>query len=201
MLVLGFNAQDELVIVPGPSDDRAADVLMQETTDFLQTWHHQQHEEGDEGEDASESVRGTFEKNLAAFKGSWNGSYTGKPMHRCGFGHSASRSETVDTMASSFIALLLTCLPAVPAPNKWTKIFPSSDFVGMGVLINSFLPKLFDIAFQPVMFKTDDLSHHDQDADPRLLEGLFLVQSKESDIWVPRIFWKVQMLSGVAVAG
>ena len=180
MLVLGFNAQDELVIVPGPSDDRAADVLMQETTDFLQTWHHQQHEEGDEGEDASESVRGTFEKNLAAFKGSWNGSYTGKPMHRCGFGHSASRSETVDTMASSFIALLLTCLPAVPAPNKWTKIFPSSDFVGMGVLINSFLPKLFDIAFQPVMFKTDDLSHHDQDADPRLLEGLFFsaVQGK-----------------------
>ncbi|CAE7246401.1 unnamed protein product [Symbiodinium sp. CCMP2456] len=171
---------DKLDIVPGPSDDLEADVLMQETTDFLETWHYQQHGEGDDGEDGSAHTRATFEKNLAAFKESWNGSFTGRPMHRCGFDHGANKSDIVERMASSFIALLLTCLPAVPAPNKWTKIFPSSDFVAMGVLINSFLPSLFEIAFQPVMFKTDDMNHQDQDADPRLLEGLFFsaVQGK-----------------------
>ena len=160
---------ENLVIVPDDGSD--PDPLMQETVDFLQTWHHAQ-----EAEDPAES-KTHFQKNLHEFKELWNGSYTGQPTHRRKTGQTQSRADTVSRMTAAFVTLLLTCLPSVPAPNKWTKIFPASDFVGVGLLINNFLPRLFEIAFRPVMFSTDTCQ---EEADPRLVEGLFFhaVQGK-----------------------
>ena len=160
------------------------DPLMQETLDFLRAWHHgRDSEEDDPGE---VKRKGLFEKRLETFRDMWNGSFTGHPMHRCALGHCSSRVDACHKMAESFIALLLLTLPAIPAPNKWTKIFPASDFVGLGLLINNYLPKIFELAFQPVMFRTDlhgpadQLQEQQQDTDPRLLEGLYFhaVQGK-----------------------
>ena len=109
--------------------------------------------------------------------GMWNGSFAGRPVHHCSAGHCNSREEVARKMSSTFIELLLTTLPSIPAPNKWTKVFPASDFVGLGILINNFLPNIFDLAFKPVMFSAD--MNHDE-ADPRLVEALFFhaVQGK-----------------------
>ena len=145
---------------------------MEETVDFLQSWCRRKPE--DEDADTSEHRRrGTFEKNLDEFRSMWNGSFSGPPMHRCRPGHCVDKEGAARKMSTTFIALLLSCLPAVPAPSKWTKVFASSDFVGVGILINCFLPCLFELAFQPLMFRSSDTGAEDADADPRLLEGLF----------------------------
>eukprot|EP00439_Symbiodinium_sp_Y106_P065057 s2155_g10.t1 len=153
---------------------------MRETVDFLRTWHHGRESEGEaviKEDGACTSRRSTqFEKKLEAFEEMWTGSFSGKPKHKSNRG---TRADAVEKMASTFIALLLTTLPAIPAPNKWTKIFRVSDFVGLGTLVNNFLPSIFELAFQPIMFKdTTDTSH--QEEDPRLVEGLFFhaVQGK-----------------------
>ena len=97
-------------------------------------------------------------------------------------------------MTSSFVNLLLTSLPAVPAPNKWAKIFPSTDYVALGVLINSFLPSLFELAFQPLMFSTDTAT---EEADPRLLDALYFHQvqgkrylSAKTFLLCPKAQWR-----------
>ena len=158
---------------------------MRETVQFLRLWHHGREWEGEavaQEDDACTSRRNTFfDKKLADFEQMWNGSFSGKPKHRCTPGHCQcmTRANVVEKMASTFIALLLTALPAIPAPNKWTKIFPVSDFVGLGTLVNNFLPNIFELAFQPIMFSTSTDTNH-QEEDPRLVEGLYFhaVQGK-----------------------
>ena len=149
---------------------------MSETVDFLRTWHHGR--DADSGDEDRRRVS-QFDKRLQEFMVMWNGSYSGYPVHHCSTGHCSSRDEAARKMSSTFIELLLTTLPSVPAPNKWTKLFPASDFVGLGILINNFLPVIFDLAFKPVMFSAD--VNHDE-ADPRLVEGLYFqaVQGKIS---------------------
>ncbi|CAE7677922.1 unnamed protein product [Symbiodinium sp. CCMP2592] len=168
-----LNNMASLIVVPEPAPQ--ADPLMQETLGFLEQWHHNRSGQDDE---AAESGSGTFRKKLEAFKEMWNGSFTGAPVHHCTGNHCKSRVESVHRMATTFIALLLTALPAVPTPNKWTKLWPIADFIGLGTLINNYLPCIFELAFKPVMFKSDmtDL----EEPDPRLVEGLFFhaVQGK-----------------------
>ena len=130
----------------------APDPLMEQALDFLQTWHHGR--DADSGQDTGfKSSR--FQGLLKEFRDMWNGSYAGVPVHRCCSGHCQSRQEAADKMSKTMIALLLTCTPAVPSPNKWTKVFPSSDFVAMGILINGFLPNIFDIAFKGINSSSD----------------------------------------------
>ena len=130
----------------------APDPLMEQALDFLQTWHHGR--DADSGQDTGfKSSR--FQGLLKEFRDMWNGSYAGVPFHRCCSGHCQSRQEAADKMSKTMIALLLTCTPAVPSPNKWTKVFPSSDFVAMGILINGFLPNIFDIAFKGINSSSD----------------------------------------------
>ena len=166
----------KLEMLPDDCGAGVADPLMQETLDFLKSWHHSREAENSslDGRDMDSAIpvasaRTAFQKKLDDFASWWNSSYTGNPKHKCRQGRLVSRAEAVERMAASFITLLLTTLPAIPAPNKWTKIFPISDFVGLGTLVNSFLPNIFQLAFQPVMFSTDAVQ---EDADPRLLEGL-----------------------------
>ena len=143
------------------------DQLMQETIQFMEQWHHgRDSEDQDEQDQAS---RSQFHRKLDSFKSMWNGSFAGHPVHRCTLGHCKDREDTIEKMSTSFISLMLSALPSVPAPNKWTTIFPASDFVGLGLLIHNFLPSIFELAFRPVMFTTD-LQH--EEADPRLVEGL-----------------------------
>ncbi|CAE7198521.1 unnamed protein product, partial [Symbiodinium sp. CCMP2456] len=147
------------------------DALMSETVDFLRTWHHGRDADGED----EHSRHSQFEERLENFVGMWNGSFSGYPVHHCCADHCISRDEAARKMSSTFIELLLTTLPSVPAPGK---CFPASDFVGLGILINNFLPIIFDLAFKPVMFSAD--LKQDEAADPRLVEGLFFhaVQGK-----------------------
>ena len=166
--------QDVLVFNPNADSLAPPDPLMQQTIDFLQTWHHGRDADA-EADAACKASR--FQKHLSEFKDMWNGSFAGLPVHNCCPGHCASRDEAAQKMAKTFVMLLLSALPAVPSPNKWTKIFPASDFVGVGILVNNFLPNIFQLAFQPVMFSSD-MQH--EEADPRLVEGLYFhaVQGK-----------------------
>ena len=140
--------------VPNDTGLEEPDPLMQETLDFLRVWHYgKDSAEDSRGDDAEGNKRRSmFDRNLEAFRDMWNGSYTGQPMHRCAHGHCSSRADACTKMASTFVSLLMLTLPAIPAPNKWTKLFPASDFVGVGLLINNYLPAIFELAFQPVMF-------------------------------------------------
>ena len=144
------------------------DQLMQETVQFLEQWHHGRDCE-DSGQQGRRNRQSEFHRKLDAFKNMWNGSFAGHPMHRCTLGHCNGREDIIEKMTTSFISLMLSALPSVPAPNKWTTIFPASDFVGLGLLIHNFLPCIFELAFRPVMFTTE-FQH--EEADPRLVEGL-----------------------------
>ncbi|CAE7247452.1 unnamed protein product, partial [Symbiodinium sp. CCMP2456] len=164
----------------GPRDPLVPpDPLMSETVDFLRTWHHGRDADAADGGAGESRGVSQFEKRLEGFMFTWNGSFSGYPVHHCDGDRCkcTGKEDAARKMASSFIGLLLTTLPAVPAPNKWTKLFPASDFVGLGILINNYLPIIFDLAFKPVMFSSD--LNHDE-ADPRLVEGLFFhaVQGK-----------------------
>ena len=159
-----------------PQAGQADDPLRIETLQFLEQWHHGRDCEADGQENDAEG-KTLFSRKLREFREMWNGPYAGHPVHRCSGRHCKSKAECVARMAATFISLLLTALPAVPAPNKWCKIFPSSDFVGLGLLVNNVLPGIFNLAFQPMMFAAD-LNH--EEADPRLVEGLYFhaVQGK-----------------------
>ena len=169
-----MTPEETLIFRPHSDGLAQPDPLMQQTVDFIRTWHHGRDADADQDSKASSSQ---FEKKLQAFGTMWTGSYSGLPVHNCSPGCCASREDAVAKMASTFIALLLTALPTVPSPNKWTKVFGISDFVALGTLINRFLPNLFEIAFHPLMFTTE--TGHEE-ADPRLVEGLFFhaVQGK-----------------------
>ena len=155
----------------------STDPLARETIDFLETWHRKDGGQQDFSGDVPARVT-HFQQRLKAFKLVWNACYTGPPSHRYNPATPVSKARVAETMASTLISLLLTCLPSVPAPNKWTSIFASSDFIGVGVLINRYLTNIFDLAFKPMMFECKTAS--DPDEDPRLVEGLFFheVQGK-----------------------
>ncbi|CAE7769561.1 unnamed protein product [Symbiodinium sp. CCMP2456] len=166
LLRLQLAVKDNLIVQA--EQGQPVDQLMQETIQFLEQWHH-----GRDCEDSYEQGRATrqseFHRKLESFKNMWNGSFAGQPMHRCTLGHCTDREDIIEKMTQSFVSLMLAVLPAVPAPNKWTTIWPSSDFVGLGLLIHNYLPSIFELAFRPVMFTTD-MQH--EETDPRLVEGL-----------------------------
>ena len=87
--------------------------------------------------------------------------------------HCASREDACQKMAATLIELLLTTAPASSTPNKWTKLWKSSGSVAMGIIINSFPPRIFDLAFQSFQFQEAPLSSAAASANRRLVEWLY----------------------------
>ena len=73
-------------------------------------------------------------------------------------------------MALSLVNLVLSSMPAVPVPNKWTKLYDIVELLGIGYLINNFLGAIFVLAFSPLQFKEYNTSS--MDVDPGIVQGL-----------------------------
>ena len=171
-----FNPNCDLHSLP-------TDPLMEEVRDYIKMWHHsKKHEEIEDG--GNPRVK-QFDRRMEAFVGMWNGSPTGAPTHHCnchlageGHRHCKDRQHAAEKMANVLIDLLLTSCPSPPAPNKWTKLWRPVDFVAVGILLNGYLPKIFDLAFQAMQFSATGNSAGDE--DPRAVEKLYFheVQGK-----------------------
>jgi hypothetical protein len=66
-------------------------------------------------------------------------------------------SGIIHSMANCLIKLGLPRLPPIPTPSKWTKLGPTLDFTAVGQLCFGFLPKVFQSAFEAVVFQTIEL--------------------------------------------
>lgn len=174
-------------LVFNPTCDLASlepDLLVQELKQYIQTWHFSEKQLGDnhDDDDDDKKSRSTtkFERKLDAFMSMWNGTGVGPPTHNCNCGvehgdakHCKDRHDAATKMADVLIDLLLTSCPSPPSPNKWTKLWRPVDFVAVGVLLNCYLPNIFDIAFKSMSFSTQDNAvGDDADQDPRVVEKL-----------------------------
>ena len=151
------------------------DPLMSEVRQYIDSWHVSQ---GKAQTSESATAKTLFDKKLEAFGDMWNDSAAGPPKHKCNCGimpanqaHCCDRKQAAEKMSQSMIDLLLTSCPSPPAPNKWTKLWRPVDFVAVGILVNGFLPSIFDIAFKSMNFNTAAPSSA-EDMDPRIIEKL-----------------------------
>ena len=154
------------------------DPLMAELRDYIEAWHHSQTRSDDADDDENKCANTRFALKLSAFVDMWNGSGTGRPTHNCNCHmvnghdkHCRDRNHAAEKMSSVLIDLLLTSCPSPPAPNKWTKLWRPVDFVSVGILLNGYLPHIFDIAFKAMGFTTQAPSNLEE-ADPRIVEKL-----------------------------
>lgn len=149
-----------------------ADPLMEEISKYVEFWHRKQ--------GAKDTVQNTaFQKKLLAFKGMFNGKAVGRPQHLCNCNVALSsnaccksRSHAVQKASKVLIDLLLSTCPAAPTPNKWTKLWRPVDFVVVGLLLNEYLPALFNAAFKALEFKEMVPNSQLEQLDPRVVEGL-----------------------------
>lgn len=151
------------------------DPLMAELRSYIDQWHHHNQDQVEDRQ-MSDARKTQFDRKLEAFADMWDAGAAGCPKHKCNCGllhdgkHCRDRNDAATKMASTLINLLLTSCPSPPAPNKWTKLWRPVDFVGVGILLNAFLPSIFDIAFKAMGFSTDN--PQTDESDVRLVEKL-----------------------------
>lgn len=118
-----------------------------------------------------------FQEKVDAFLDMWNGDVSkGQPCHICSHSalphdqkHCLDRDDAVRKCVKTFLDLFMI-LPSIPAPNKWTTLFGSVDFVLSGIVIHNWLSQVFARAFRGMTFA--EFEPGMALADPKLVETL-----------------------------
>jgi hypothetical protein len=84
--------------------------------------------------------------------------------------HCCDRDVAVERCTDSLLDLLMSSMPSIPTPNKWTTIFGPLEFVLAGFILHGWLRQVFEIAFQGMTFSEFDETK--ETTDPKLIEAL-----------------------------
>ena len=123
-------------------------------------------------------VSDSFEKKARFFLEMFNSDVSShRPIHICshsGFSvscrHCCDRNSAVQKCTDALLELLMSCIPSVPTPNKWTTLFGPLEFVLGGCILHRWLPQVFKRAFEGMKFCEFDESS--ATLDPKLVEAL-----------------------------
>ena len=146
---------------------------------YLMFWKHR--ETSVDEQDANVAKQDAFAQKASFFLEMFNGGANGKPCHVCSHSglpgeqrHCRSRMEAVNKCTKALLDLFLTCVPTIPAPNKWSKLFGPLDFCLSGIVVNDWLAEVFLRAFADLQFKEfdDQMARDVSTADPKLVETL-----------------------------
>lgn len=120
----------------------------------------------------------SFEKKAQFFREMFNGDIASqKPVHVCSHQglpceqrHCCDRDVAVEKCTDALLDLLMSSMPGIPTPNKWTTIFGPLEFVLAGFILYGWLRQVFEIAFQGMTFSEFDETK--ETTDPKLIEAL-----------------------------
>lgn len=125
-----------------------------EMIDFLRTNHY--------SESKSEESVSRFEKAAEQFRAMFNGnSDMGLPCHRCTHScfplqlrHCQHRQDAVRKCVDALSNLFLSSMPSIPAPNKWTTLYPSlvTESAFQYILVSRFRSCFLQVLFVEFQF-------------------------------------------------